>query len=228
MQGGAFPEDGKWRRLAAPSRPIRLSRITRSGPMMMMKSGEGSEYEEGVVTWPCFLRYWNKNFSHITISKNKSAEDTCTDCYVLCNEFRMRPGFWKRQEFEERDDDVGTEIEDEDDKNLNHLCEQEIKAEIERTDGAVVEMAQEHVCLYQIQRPHLILCARLDITPHLPSLFRWKVVLTIDMGQNLCLSNLEAQQPGDMYYYFSPPTILLLFGVVNNATDEHLLHLAGI
>ena len=53
----------------------------------------------------------------------------------------------------------------------------------------------------------------------LPSLFRCKV-LTIDMGQNLCLPNFEAKQPGDTTYYFSPLTILvLLFGVVDNARE---------
>ena len=51
----------------------------------------------------------------------------------------------------------------------------------------------------------------------LPSLFHPKV-LTIDMGQNLCLPNFEAKQPGDTYY-FSPLTILL-FWVVDNATEE--------
>ena len=38
------------------------------------------------------------------------------------------------------------------------------------------------------------------------------------MGQNLCLPNFEAEQPGDTFY-LSPLTVLL-FGVVNNATED--------
>ena len=38
------------------------------------------------------------------------------------------------------------------------------------------------------------------------------------MGQNLCLPNFEAEQPGDTFY-LSPLTVLL-FGVVNNASED--------
>ena len=40
------------------------------------------------------------------------------------------------------------------------------------------------------------------------------------MGQNLCLPNFEAEQPGDTFY-LSPLTVLL-FGVVDNATEDGL------
>eukprot|EP00957_Ditylum_brightwellii_P076653 5826903-Ditylum_brightwellii.AAC.1 len=59
--------------------------------------------------------------------------------------------------------------------------------------------------------------AKLDITHHLPSLNRRKV-LTVDMGQNLALPTFEAEQPGDTYYFL--PLTVLLFGVVNNARSE--------
>ena len=38
------------------------------------------------------------------------------------------------------------------------------------------------------------------------------------MGQNLCLPNFEAEQPGDTYY-LSPLTVLL-FGVVEKAMAD--------
>ena len=213
----------------------------------------GSEYQP-VVTWPSFLAYWKTNFSHLKI--RKKGADTCTDCQVLCNEFRMRSSVAKRRrlqrdqeqgraegdELSDDDEDVGraegdkssddedgesTETEvggqttksEEDDVNLSVPSEAEMEAEIERIDAAIVK-AKEHVRQYTVQRckcKHLIALSQLDISNHLPSLFRQKV-LTIDMGQNLCLPNFEAEQPGDTYY-FSPLTILL-FGVVDNATED--------
>ena len=83
----------------------------------------------------------------------------------------------------------------------------------------ILAKAKYHVQMYQIQRnwaTKVISIARLDITYHLLSLFRRKV-LTIDMGQNLCLPNLEVEQTGDTYY-MSPLTVLI-FGVVNNSID---------
>ena len=85
---------------------------------------------------------------------------------------------------------------------------------------ASITKAREYVRQYSVQcheSRNLIEFAKQDIANHLPSLF-WRKVLTIDMGQNLCLPNFEAEQPGDTYY-FSPLTILL-FGVVDNATEE--------
>ena len=40
------------------------------------------------------------------------------------------------------------------------------------------------------------------------------------MGQNLCLPNFEAEQPGDTYYL--SPLMVLLLGVVDNATKDGL------
>ena len=191
----------------------------------------GSIYEN-VITWPSFLSYWNKNFAHLKI--RKKGADTCTDCQVLCNEFRMRSSVAKRcrlrreQQQQEREDahiDGLTDTEDEEEEEEEEDAgvpappKAEIVAEIERMDTALAT-AKEHVRQYTVQRhecKNLIQLARQDMAYHLPSLFRRKV-LTIDMGQNLCLPNFEAEQPGDTYY-FSPLTILL-FGVVDNATED--------
>ena len=66
----------------------------------------GSVHER-VVTWPSFLTYWNKNFAHLKI--RKKGADTCTDCQVLCNEFRMgsavaRRRFQRQRQQQERVD----------------------------------------------------------------------------------------------------------------------------
>ena len=74
----------------------------------------------------------------------------------------------------------------------------------------IITKAKSHVKMYQTQRNwerKVISISRLDITYHLPSIFCQKV-LTIDMGQNLCLPNFEGKQPGDTYY-MSPLTVLL-------------------
>ena len=55
----------------------------------------------------------------------------------------------------------------------------------------ILAKAKSHVQMYHIQRNwarKVISIARLYITYHIPSLLRRKV-LTIDMGQNLCLPN---------------------------------------
>ena len=80
--------------------------------------------------------------------------------------------------------------------------------------------AKSHVQMYQIHRNwarKVISIARLDITKHLPSIFCHKL-LTIDMGQNLCLPNYECKQPGDTYY-MSTLTVLLLVVVSNSTYD---------
>ena len=83
-----------------------------------------------------------------------------------------------------------------------------------------LSIARLHVLQYQAQR-NLVNCvistAKSDIENNVPSIFRRKVI-TIDMGQNLGLPNFEGEQPGDTYY-FSPLTVLL-FGIVDNATDD--------
>jgi hypothetical protein len=185
--------------------------------------------QDPVVTWPTFLNYWKKNFGHLKI--RKKGADTCTDCQILCQEFRMSSAVARRRvrrrlQQEARvnaglleNEGDRTESEDEDEIEDEIPPEAEIEAQIERMDEAVTK-AREHVRQYQVQRHQarlLIESARNDVTYNLPSLFRRKV-LTIDMGQNLCLPNFEAEQPGDTYY-FSPLTVLL-FGVVDNATED--------
>ena len=47
----------------------------------------GSERRK-VCTWATFLNFWNQRFGYIKI--RKKGADTCTDCLILTNEFRMR------------------------------------------------------------------------------------------------------------------------------------------
>ena len=183
----------------------------------------GTEYMR-VVSWSCFLKYWTSKFSMLKV--RKKGADTCTDCQVLCNEFRMRETRTKRMEqrMEEANaagnNGTDTESSDGDESECSDsVGEDDLETEIERLEGTL-QKARDHVRAYQIQRDEsrrLISLARNDITYLLPSLLRRKV-LTIDMGQNLCLPNFEAEQPGDKYY-MSPLTVLL-FGVVNNATED--------
>ena len=77
-----------------------------------------------------------------------------------------------------------------------------------------------HMKSYQVQREEskrIISLARLDITNNLHSLFCCRVLM-IDMGQNLNVLNFEGEQPGDTYYM--SPLMVLLFGVVQNATED--------
>ena len=181
----------------------------------------GSEGQR-ICTWPTFHSFWKNHFGYIKIRKRGA--DTCTDCLVLTNEFRMRRARIENgraiaeaegDDGEEEDSESGSGSDENDDANEVNP----IEAEIEAVDATLVK-AKAHVRNYQIQRQKakdIISIARLDITYILPSLFRRKV-LTIDMGQNLCLPNFEGDQPGDTYY-MSPLTVLL-FGVVNNATID--------
>ena len=173
-----------------------------------------------VISWPTFLSYWKRKFPYIKI--RKKGADTCTDCQLLCNEFRTRQARAgrRRNKIAGDDDDelLGSDTES-DVSEEETRGEEELEAEMERM-SATMRKARDHVRAYQIQRNQcrrLISLARLDITHLLPSLLRRKV-LTIDMGQNLCLPNFEAEQPGDTFY-LSPLTVLL-FGVVNNATED--------
>ena len=70
----------------------------------------------------------------------------------------------------------------------------DIENEIDMVE-VIIAKANSHVQMYQIQRNwarKVISISHLDITYHLPSLFRRKV-LTIDMGQNLCQPNFEGK-----------------------------------
>ena len=174
------------------------------------------------VSWPTFLRYWKRNFPHLKIRKNGA--DTCTDCQILCNQFRTRQARADRrrartnQASDEDESWDSTESEDSLDGNTDEL-EEQVEGEVEMM-AAMVEEARKHVSAYQVQRNmarSIINLARHDIKYILSSLCR-RTVLTIDMGQNLCLPNFEGEQPGDTFY-LSPLTVLL-FGVVDNVTID--------
>jgi len=177
-----------------------------------------------VISWPTFFRFWKKKYSYIKIRKRGA--DTCTDCQVLCHEFRTRQARIDRRRQAtgrtlRQDDDDGDSSESEDSTlsvSTTELDEEEVEEEVELM-ADTVRRARKHVSDYQIQRKYArstIDLGRSDITNLLPSLLRRKV-LTIDMGQNLCLPNFEAEQPGDTFY-LSPLTVLL-FGVVDNAVS---------
>ena len=196
----------------------------------------GSEYGK-VISWPSFLRYWKRNFGHVKL--RKKGADICTDCLIIMNDFRScqrrraactpvpREGRDADEDGAEEDDssdsdmDISSSDDDDDDDDEDTVDDNE--AHFERAVEQMRETTRKgiaHVRAYQIQRDEskrIISLARNDIANHLPSLFRRKV-LTIDMGQNLNLPNFEGEQPGDTYY-LSPLTVLL-FGVVNNATED--------
>ena len=196
-----------------------------------------SEYKK-VISWTKFHRYWKVKQPHLKI-RAKGA-DTCTDCLILRNEFRtMAPA--RRAiaaaaasqsaltAVDGRDDDGSSgsdtmsEAEESKDENENKN-EAEFERMVTTMQGKMIE-AKAHVRAYQVQREEskkIISLARSDISNLLPSIFRNRV-LTIDMGQNLNLPNFEGEQPGDTFY-LSPLTVLL-FGVVDNATESKKDHM---
>jgi len=179
---------------------------------------QGSVYRD-LVSWPCFLSYWKKNFKQIKV--RKKGADTCTDCLILRNEFRMcnrRRGATASVD-NTRDEEGGIDQDSSSSDDADDDENGDLEADIVTMEDTLAK-AKAHVRAYQIQRDEakrIINLARLDVSNHLPSLFQRKV-LTIDMGQNLCLPNFEGEQPGDTYY-MSPLTVLL-FSVVNNATHD--------
>ena len=170
----------------------------------------GSEVKD-IASWPHFLTYWKTKFPNIKI--RKKGADTCTDCLIMTNEFRMARR--NRQV-------IDREPQDEDGEDDPDEVADELEREIAIAGPALIK-AKNHVKRYQVQKKEAkraITLARSDITNfvrHLPSLYR-RHVLTIDMGQNLSLPNFEGEQPGDTFY-LSPLTIYL-FGVVDNATED--------
>lgn len=103
---------------------------------------------------------------------------------------------------------------------------EEIEDEDTDLEGEMVSIeytlvkAKAHVRQYQAQREqakYVISIAEMDITNHLPSLFRRRC-LTIDMRHNLAMSNFEGGRLG--YTYYKSPLTFLLFGVVDNTTDD--------
>ena len=70
----------------------------------------------------------------------------------------------------------------------------DIENEIDTVE-VIIANAKSHVQMYHLQRNwerKVTPIERLDITYHIPSLFRRKL-LAIDMGQNLCLPNFEVK-----------------------------------
>lgn len=168
-----------------------------------------------VCTWPTFLAFWRRNYNNVKV-RPKGA-DTCTDCFILLNAFRSKQVI---------------KCDDNSDMEMSSSCssdtasyvssdesDNELETENENYQEKIWE-AKKHVMQYQAQRrlsKHYIHLSRLDFSNNIPTCFR-RNVLTIDMGQNLGLPNLEAEQCGDTYY-FSPLTCYL-FGVVDNSTPQ--------
>ena len=151
--------------------------------------------------------FWKNNYSHIKVRARGA--DTCTDCLTFLNNLKGRR--LVREESEESDMSISSEDEDE--------IERELQCRIVDV-RQVMEQAREHVRQYQCQRKQskiFIELAKMDVENKIPKIFRRRV-LTIDMGQNLSLPNLEGEQPGDTYYFL--PLTAYLFGVVDNATDD--------
>ena len=147
--------------------------------------------------------YLNTGRKSTQILRYKKVADTCTHCMILTNKFRLQKGtniVGNTYDSAGKDDvDIENEID---------------------TVEVILAKAKSHVQMYQIQSNwaiKVVSIARLDITYHLPYLFSRKV-LTIYTGQNLFLPNFEGKHPGDTYC-MSPLTVLL-FGVVNNSTEN--------
>ena len=118
--------------------------------------------------------YLNTGRKSIQILRYKKVADTCTHCMILTNKFRLQKGT----------NTVGSTYDSAGKDDVD------IENEIDTVEVIIVK-AKSHVQMYHIQRNwarKVISIARLDITYHIPSLLRRKV-LTIDMGQNLCLPN---------------------------------------
>ena len=179
----------------------------------------GSESKR-VVSWPKFFQFWKKEFPLLLI--RKKGADTCTDCLILNNEFALHAARKKRKAAEQENDSDRDISDDESERGDDDIDRDEGELERSLSDyEKTLIAAKAHVKSYQVQREEskrIISLARLDITTNnLHSLFRRRV-LTIDMGQNLNVPNFEGEQPGDTYY-MSPLTVLL-FGVVQNATED--------
>ena len=92
---------------------------------------QGSQYMK-VVTWPTFLSYWTRKFPHIKV--RKKGADTCTDCQILSQEFRMRQTrqqqmIDQQMEDDEEGDTSGKSDEEEND-NDNEPKENDIEKDI--------------------------------------------------------------------------------------------------
>ena len=66
-----------------------------------------------IVHWTTFLYFWKSNYAHIKI-RNKGA-DTCTDCLVYFNAFRMIDNNRNNRQDNDNDSD-----DDDDDDDHDH------------------------------------------------------------------------------------------------------------
>ena len=82
--------------------------------------------------------------------------------------------------------------------------------------------AHSHILQYQSQRKlvnSIITITKTDVKNNLPLQFCRKVII-IYMGQKLGSPNFEGEKSDDTYY--SLPLTILLFGIVDNATQDGL------
>ena len=113
----------------------------------------GTEYKD-VVSWPCFLSYWNRKFKCIKV--RKKGADTCTDCLILRNEFRMsnnrrggaRPANDNRGGDHGEDEISSSSSNDSD--NSDYVDEDDMERNITMMQQTLTK-AKNHACAYQIQ-----------------------------------------------------------------------------
>lgn len=154
----------------------------------------GSEPQK-VVNWCTFFQHWQKHFGHIII--RKKGEDTCTDCTIMHNGIAAL-----------QDGDLSDVSDDDSDSDDN--SESKMVRAARKKKAAYRRKAAAHVVAYITQRDTAKVYISKSISDVLPSISR-PTVLTIDMGQNLLLPNLGANQVGDAYYL--SPLSVFLFGV---------------
>ena len=92
----------------------------------------GSTYGK-VVSWPKFLKYWRTEYPKVMI--RKKGADTCTDCLILRNEFRL---FAARRKRKAAEDDARDEDEDGDSNSDMDISDGESERgddDIDREEG---------------------------------------------------------------------------------------------
>ena len=149
-----------------------------------------------ICAWASFLQLWKDEYP--TIKVRPRGADTCTDCLKLLNKFSSAGNVQSNENSEQEQ------------------IEQEMELTLQKKDRVREEMAS-HIQQYTTQRDYAnkrMEEARVDAIGE-PDPKKRRICLTIDMGQNMGLTNPSAEQPGDTYY-FSPLTIFV-FGVVDNS-----------
>eukprot|EP00957_Ditylum_brightwellii_P056797 4304586-Ditylum_brightwellii.AAC.1 len=95
----------------------------------------GSEHKR-VCSWTPSLYCWNQKYRHIKIQKKGA--NTCTDCHVLTNKFRMR-------RIRSEDEKSGSEIEDDELNESANDLEAEIENGLTRSDLETVIEAHNKI-----------------------------------------------------------------------------------